>query len=51
MVKKNEKCIFSFNFLNKDILLDILYTVFKINMLIFDTMMEGTVSQFFLFRP
>ena len=32
-------------FLNKDILLDISFTVFKIDMLILDTMMEGTVSQ------
>ena len=31
-------------FLNKDILLDILYTVFKIYMLILGTVMEGTVS-------
>ena len=34
-------------FLNKDILLDILYTVFKIDMLILGTLMEGTVSQIF----
>ena len=47
----NEKCIFSSNFFNKDILLDMLYTVFKIDMLILDTMMEGTVSQIFDLGP
>ena len=35
--QENMKFIFSFNSLNKDVLLDILYTVFKINMLILDT--------------
>ena len=39
------------HFFNKDILLDILYTVFKIDMLIPDTMMEGTVSQIFDLGP
>ena len=31
--------------LNEEILLDILYTVFKIDMLILGTIMEGTLSQ------
>ena len=44
-----KNAFFSLFFLNKDILLDILYTVFKIDMLILDTMMEGTVSQIFFF--
>ena len=34
-------------FLNKDILLNMSYTVFKLDMLIFDIMMEGTMSQIF----
>ena len=50
-MKKYEKCIFSFNFLNKDILLGKLYTVFKIDMLILDTIMEETVSQNFDLGP
>ena len=48
---KYEKCIFSFIFLNKDILLNKLYTVFKIDMLILDTIIEGTVSQNFDLGP
>ena len=36
---------YSFNLLGSDILLDISCTVFKIDILILDTMMEGTVSQ------
>ena len=35
---------FPINFLNKDILLDISFTVFKIDILILDTVMEGTMS-------
>ena len=42
---------FSFNYLNKDILLDKIYTVFKIYILILDTIMEGTVSQNFDLGP
>ena len=40
-----------FNFSNKDFSLDMLYVVFKIDMLIFDTMMEGTESQNFDLGP
>ena len=42
-----KNAFFSFNFLNKDILLNIFYTVFKMYMLILDTMMEGSMSQIF----
>ena len=48
---KYEKCTFSLFFLNKDILLNILYTVFKIDMFILETMMEGTISQIFDLGP
>ena len=46
-----KNAFFSLIFLNNDILLDILYTVFKIDMLILDTMMEGAVSQIFDLGP
>ena len=46
-----KKCIFSLMFLNKDILLGILYTVFKIDMLILDTMKEGALSQILYLCP
>ena len=38
-------------FLNKDIFLNKLHTIFKIDMLILDTIMEGTVSQNFDLGP
>ena len=46
-----KNAFFSFILFNKDILLNILYTVFKIDMLILDAMMEGTMSQFFNLGP
>ena len=48
---KYEKCVFSFNFFNKDISFDIFYTVFKLDMPIPDTIMKGTMPQFFYLGP
>ena len=39
------KICFSFYFMNKDISLNILSPVLKIDLIILDTIMEGTVSQ------
>ena len=49
--KQYEKCIFPLIFFNKDIFLNKLHTVFKIDMLILDTIMEGTMSQNFDLGP
>ena len=42
---QNRHVQFSFNSLNKDILVDILYTVFKFDMVIPGTIIEGTMTQ------
>ena len=43
--KNMKNAFFSYIFLNNDISLNMLHTVFKIYMLILDSIMEGTVSQ------
>ena len=48
---KKRKMFFFFTFFGRDILLNMSYTVFKLYMLILDTMMVGTLSQISYLGP